>query len=323
MKKGYIFLFVILFIPFSVKALTGSININCGSNTVKKGDTVTCSVTGTSDEVVTAFEADLMISGNASGVSFTSTYDKWEKCSLTDDKTSVGCYANASDISGNFNFGNLVLKIADDASGSINVGFSNVSLSDSNFHTFDVSGVSINGATLNIASSEETTTPAAETPSETEEKKEEKTTEAKAAFFAATLDTNSKLYLTELNVDGYNLDFSKDKLNYLLSIGEEDSLVITPVLNDESLGSYSIDGNSNLADGSLITITLTPNDGGSEVKYTITISKESNNTLVDTVTTGNSNNKKLSTIIFGIIIGSLVIINIARMLLNKKKNSAE
>ena len=153
MKKFRILLIGLLFIiyPVSVHGLTGSVNISCNPTSVKPGDTVTCSITGTSDGVVTAFEADLGITGGIAPSSFTSTNSKWEKCDLTDDKSSIGCYANTNDISGNFDFGTLTLTVAADATGEATLALSNVIFGDSNFHNIK-DGITGGSATLTITS---------------------------------------------------------------------------------------------------------------------------------------------------------------------------
>ena len=321
-KKGYVFLFVMLLLfPLSVRALSGSVSINCGSSSVKPGDTVTCTISANTDEVVTAFEANLSIAGNASPISFVSAYDKWEKCSLTDDKVSVGCATGYVDISGSFDVGTLNLKVADDASGNIVIGLSNLSLPDTNFHGVDTSGVSINAATLTVETetasggNEGTTTDNGNTT--TTDNSDKNKSRGSAIFSSAKLEENSKLYLVELNIEGYELDFNKDDLDYELTIGDEDSLNITPVLNDDSIGSYKIVGNFGLSDESKIYIVLTTNDESEKVVYSIAISKRSDNETIDASTTDNNNVVK---IIFGVLIGLLLIINVVRILMNKKKN---
>lgn len=320
MKKGYLLLFVILLLPFNVYALTGSLSINCGSSTVKKGDTVTCSVSGTTDTLIYGVSTVIGISGNASLTKFDAAGDAWELSGIKNDGVTIYGITEQTGVNGNFDFGTLNLAIASDAQpGDVTISFSNnifvVRNEDKDVNVTE--GITSSGITINIVADTNNNNDnnnASSSSSNNEEKKPEN----RAAFFSTMLKEDSKFYLTELNVEGYDLEFTKDKINYLLKIDDEESLNITPVLNDESLGSYSIDGNSNLTDGSLISIVLTPNDGSEEVKYTITISKEVNNT--SDVVMLNDNNKKISTIIFGIIIGALIIINVARIILNKKKN---
>ena len=326
MKKGYIFLFVILLLPFNVYALTGSVSINCGSNTVKKGDTVACNVVGTSDTAIYGISTKVNISSGAVLEKFDSVGGVWQMAGVKNDGVTIYGVTKSDGVSGNFDFGTITMTISND----VQPGNITISLSDFDFvikkengQTDDAyEGINGNTATLTVIAESSNNNNSSDNSS-TNDNSDTKTVEEKTAFFGATLKEDSKLYLTELNIDGYNLNFTKEKLNYLLEIDNEDSLNITPVLNDDSAGSYSIDGNSNLVDGSIISITLKPNDDGEEVKYTITISKQ-NNYISTTSTTGSSNNKSnLSTIIFGIIIGVLVIINIARILLNKKKKNIE
>lgn len=330
MKKGYIFLFVILLIPFNVYALTGSISINCGSNSVKKGDTVTCNVTGNSDESVTGVSAKVAINGNASVVNFVRDTSLWDDTqgSLKNDGVTFFTITSSDGYSGNFNVGTLSLKIADDAQ----PGNITISLNSLDFVNIDgddiINGISSNSVTLNVAepvsnNSGDTNNnaPANDTNNGTSNNSSENATNKAANFPSATLKEDSKLYLTELNVEGYQLDFNKDRLDYLLEIGDETSLNITPVLNDDTLGSYSIDGNSDLTDGSVISIILKPNDDSEEVKYTITISKKNNAVTNELATASSDNDNSMVRIVFFIIIGLLVIVNIARIISNKKKNN--
>lgn len=328
MKKGYIFLFVILLIPFNVYALTGSVSINCGSNTVKKSDTVTCSVTGNSDEAVTGVSAKVSINGNASVSSFTRDTSLWDDTqgSLKNDGVTFFTITSGNGYTGNFNVGTLSLKIADDAQ----AGNITISLNNLDFVNVDgddiVNGITSNSVTLNVtepsSNNGSTDTSNNVTSNNTDNSSSNNSSDNKAANFpSATLKEDSKLYLTELNVEGYQLNFNKDRLDYLLEIGDETSLNITPVLNDDTLGTYSIDGNSDLADGSVISINLKPNDDGEEVKYTITISKKNNVVTNDLTTTSSNNDNGMVRIVFFVIIGLLVIINIARIISSKKKNN--
>lgn len=317
MKKGYILLFVMLLLPISVHALTGSVSINCGSNTVKKGDTVSCSVTATSDEEVTGVSAKVVINGSASVQNFTRDTSLWDDTqgSLKNDGVTFFTITSGGGYSGNFNVGTLTLKIADDAApGSVNVSLTSLGFVDSLDEDI-TTGITANSVALTIeeSSSGDSVPPASSEPSNNP-------TTVKPSEEQRKLKEDSKLYLTELQVEGYDLGFDKDILDYVLEIGDEDYLNITPVLNDDTIGSFVVDGNSELVDGSVISIILTPNDEGEEVRYTITISKT---TPDDVITTGDNKDNKMTTIIFASIIGLLAIINIVRILLNKKKKDVE
>ena len=101
----------------------------------------------------------------------------------------------------------------------------------------------------------------------------------------------------EINVEGYDLNFDENTYSYTLKIKNEKSLKITSNVKD-----ISIKGNDKLENGSLITITVF-NDDGSKT-YNIKIEKS-----------------KSYVYIFISVISLLLIINIIRIVLKKKKNN--
>ena len=101
----------------------------------------------------------------------------------------------------------------------------------------------------------------------------------------------------EINVEGYDLNFDENTYSYTLKIKNEKSLKITSNVKD-----ISIKGNDKLENGSLITITVFNNDGSKT--YNIKIEKS-----------------KSYVYIFISIISLLLIINIIRIVLKKKKNN--
>lgn len=106
--------------------------------------------------------------------------------------------------------------------------------------------------------------------------------------------------LDDLNIEikNYKLDFSPDKKDYTLTIGEEDALNIIVNRSDSKV---SIKGNNNLKNGSIITVTI---DDGEKTTYIINIKKKGN-----------------YTIIFIAIISGLLLLNLIRMLVKSKKKS--
>ena len=101
----------------------------------------------------------------------------------------------------------------------------------------------------------------------------------------------------EINVEGYDLNFDENTYSYTLKIKNEKSLKITSNVKD-----ISIKGNDKLENGSLITITVF-NDGGDKT-YNIKIEKS-----------------KSYVYIFISVISLLLVINIIRIVLKKKKNN--
>lgn len=109
--------------------------------------------------------------------------------------------------------------------------------------------------------------------------------------------------ISKLIIDNYNIDFNKNKLDYILKIKYEDKLNINVELEDNT-STYKIQGNNNLKNNSIISIIVTSEDNTTKT-YTINI----------------KNNDKLIKIIFIAIISILVIINILRLILRKRYNN--
>lgn len=78
--------------------------------------------------------------------------------------------------------------------------------------------------------------------------------------------------ISELNIKGYDINFSKDKQVYSLKIDNEKKLNIEVILEDPT-SSYKITGNNDLKDGSIIKINTTSKDGSTR-EYQIVIEKE-------------------------------------------------
>lgn len=119
---------------------------------------------------------------------------------------------------------------------------------------------------------------------------------------------SSNNYISNIIIRGYNIDFSKDNLNYILKINDEKKLDIEVSLED-STASYVINGNNELKDGSIIEIVVTAEDGSTRI-YNINI--ESNNEITKF-------NDKLIKTIFIIIIAILLLINILRIFLYRRE----
>lgn len=101
-----------------------------------------------------------------------------------------------------------------------------------------------------------------------------------------------------ISIDGYKLDFSVDKKDYTLTIGDEETLNINVNRSDSKV---SIKGNNNLKNGSIITVTVNDDE---KVTYIINIKKKGN-----------------YTIIFIAIISLLLLLNLIRLLIKNKKKS--
>lgn len=90
-------------------------------------------------------------------------------------------------------------------------------------------------------------------------------------FITKTIkNASNNNYISNLKIDGYNLEFSKRVKNYVLEIKKNvNKLDIKPVLEDDS-ASYIIKGNDNLTEGSVIKIIVTA-ENGARATYQITV----------------------------------------------------
>lgn len=79
--------------------------------------------------------------------------------------------------------------------------------------------------------------------------------------------------IASLIVEGYDLGFTTNKQNYKLKIKDETSLTISVVMEDEN-STYTIVGNKDLKNGSIITINTLSQDGSQGI-YHINIEKDS------------------------------------------------
>ena len=78
-------------------------------------------------------------------------------------------------------------------------------------------------------------------------------------------------YLKSLKISNYDINFSRDKFTYDINIGNEKSLIITPVCENTD-ATYSIVGNSDLKNGSKIIVEVSDKEGSIR-EYTINVKK--------------------------------------------------
>lgn len=102
----------------------------------------------------------------------------------------------------------------------------------------------------------------------------------------------------ELNItiEGYNLNFNPEIKNYTLKIGNEDKLKIDTNISEKKV---TINGNNNLKNGSIITITIANKE---KTTYVINVKKKENYTIY-----------------FIVIISFLLFINLIRLIIKSKK----
>lgn len=123
-------------------------------------------------------------------------------------------------------------------------------------------------------------------------------------------------YLSKLKIEGYEIDFNKDILEYSIKVASDiETLDITAVAEDSS-ARVNIYGNSNFKEGeNKVTVVVTAEDG-SERTYTITVNKETKEEVAESNDTEEKNNNQLEkTVIIILII--LVIIGLLYLIFKK------
>ena len=137
MKKFRILVLITLmmFLPFKVHALTGSIEVDCNPKNVAPGNEVKCVIKGTSDENVTAFNIPFELSDNLTAVSF-DTATGWGNADISDGN--IDSYTS-DNMSGTFNIGTLTIRVnADAPDGEESIKFTNIKFYDENEKEIDI-----------------------------------------------------------------------------------------------------------------------------------------------------------------------------------------
>ena len=129
---------------------------------------------------------------------------------------------------------------------------------------------------------------------------------------------SSNNYLSKLEIEGYEIEFNKDTLEYNIKVSSDvNTLDITAVAEDSS-ARVNIYGNNNFKEGeNTVTVVVTAEDG-SEKTYTITVDKEVKKEVVDEEDKAEeeTNNSQLEkTVIIILII--LVIIGLLYLIFKK------
>lgn len=278
MKKRIMFSVILLLMPLFVNAQ--AVNISCPKE-ISLNETFVCTITGTSDKLITSISADLQYGDKLIFQSFTSDWNG----ACIDNK--IGLYT-ALDKIGTFNIG--VVKFKNNG-----IGNNSVTLNNIKFYDEEDKGISLEPVTkiINIKS-----LPASSSSSSGSSKP------SSSSSIPKEEDITGSSNLLDIEITNYNIDFDKGIYEYDLKIQDEDSLEVLPLLEDNT-SEYTITGNSGLKDGSVIKINVVSVDKKTSV-YKINIHKD---------------NKQNHTIkmIFIAIIGGLLLINVLRIILKKRK----
>ena len=89
------------------------------------------------------------------------------------------------------------------------------------------------------------------------------------------MSLSSNNYLQTLKIEGYEIEFDKDKLEYEITVGSDVTSLDITAIAQLSSANVRIYGNDNFKEGeNIVTIVVTAEDG-SEKTYTIKVNKES------------------------------------------------
>lgn len=312
-KENLLFILLLLIIPVS-QVYADSIILSCPSE-IEANSQFVCQITGSTTSGVTSLKATLNLSDDLSFVSFTCS-NLWEG-GYDNQIKRISLYAGNS-IGNNFSIGSLSLK--NNGGNNNTVLINEVFFADSNDMLNEVNSVS---SVIKIKDNTPTTDKDTNSGGNTSNNNSDNNIENNGSnndnsgIVNPDDDNNEEIlnkpYLTDIKIDGYEINFSRDTFKYSLNINDEDSLNIVPVLEDSN-SSYAISGNENLVNGSVINIHIVSEDGTAN-DYIIEIVKKNDKSVVK-----KNNNYK---IIFIVIIGLLLIVNIVRFILNRRKKDEE
>ena len=290
MKKKVLFLLVLLFVPIYVNA--DMIKIDCPSQ-VNANSEFSCEVTGNTTDGVT----DLSFKFNLSDSLTFVTFVRGSSWNGEGDLHMVALYGGST-LKGTFKIGTLKLR-------SSNTN-GNISLNETFFYNDDKTiNVDPTSAEIKIINNNNTSNNNVKPASSS--KKETTVVENKNEIVSTNVD-DGDIYLTSLNIKGYDIDFRKDVFSYDLNINNETKLDIEVTTNKDDVN-YKIYNNEDLKDGSQIYIEL---NGNNKIQtYYINIIKE------------DKNNEKSNFVpIFIAIIVILVVVNVIR-LFKKREDTNE
>lgn len=303
-KKMLVVYLLMLLIPIN-RVYADGISISC-PNEVEKNSEFSCQLMGNTSSEITSFEASLTLEGEIKLISFISDREVWASGRESDGLDKISAYGG-NNTQGSFNIGTLKFK----NNGSSNI----ITIDNIIFYDTNYKPIVINTISSKVNVKEDNTSTGSTNNNGSNGNSESNTSDNKNnddvdnSDNTSNNDTDKGYYLSNIEIKGYKIDFSRDVYEYNLKIGNEDVLDITPILEDNN-SSYIISGNDKLVNGSVINIkVITENDD--EKVYTINILKDKE------IEVAKNNNYKY---IFIVIIGILLIINIVRLLRRRKKN---
>lgn len=305
MKK--ILLFILLIFP--VYSYADSINISC-PNEVGKNTEFSCDITGTTNTEVTDIDMKLKLT-NLSFVTFVKA-SNWNG---EGDEESIGLYGSGT-FKGTFKIGTLKVKsgtstgtislsnimfYSDNGNNSVNTVSKSVSIKSVPSNTPSTNSSKSSSSNSNAGSSNK---PSSKGSSSSNNSRDDDIAKEKEKYnFEDETGNSNKAFLSNIKIDNYIIDFRKDIFNYNLEIGNETKLTIIPIVDNNNI-TYEIHGNENLKNGSQIYIETNYLDQDMQTYYINIIKKENKFNFVP---------------IFITIIVLLVVVNIARLIISRRK----
>lgn len=306
-KKIYLWILPLLVIPI-VRVYADTVSLNCPKE-IEANSEFSCQLSGYTDKGVTSLDIRVITSGDIKYLGFT----KDSYWGGDGENGRIALYG-ADILYNNFNIG--IIKFKNTGGSNNNISLSNISFYDGNDEKVAVDDISLNVGIKEIYNSGGTTNNGSNNTgndnSNKNDDKKDNTIIDNNKDNSNNIDKdnndnkidNQEEDITNIEINGYKIDFNKDIYEYTLSINDEDSLAIEPIINNDKI-TYTISGNEKLVNGSVIKITLLE-DNNTKSEYTIKIIKKE-----------KANYK----IIFIAIIGILVIVNIVRIILSRRKKN--
>ena len=306
-KKIYLWILPLLVIPI-VRVYADTVSLNCPKE-IEANSEFSCQLSGYTDKGATSLDIRVITSGDIKYLGFT----KDSYWGGDGENGRIALYG-ADILYNNFNIG--IIKFKNTGGSNNNISLSNISFYDGNDEKVAVDDISLNVGIKEIYNSGGTTNNGSNNTgndnSNKNDDKKDNTIIDNNKDNSNNIDKdnndnkidNQEEDITNIEINGYKIDFNKDIYEYTLSINDEDSLAIEPIINNDKI-TYTISGNEKLVNGSVIKITLLE-DNNIKSEYTIKIIKK------------EKANYKM---IFIAIIGILVIVNIVRIILSRRKKN--
>ena len=306
-KKIYLWILPLLVIPI-VRVYADTVSLNCPKE-IEANSEFSCQLSGYTDKGVTSLDIRVITSGDIKYLGFT----KDSYWGGDGENGRIALYG-ADILYNNFNIG--IIKFKNTGGSNNNISLSNISFYDGNDEKVAVDDISLNVGIKEIYNSGGTTNNGSNNTgndnSNKNDDKKDNTIIDNNKDNSNNIDKdnndnkidNQEEDITNIEINGYKIDFNKDIYEYTLNINNEDSLIIEPIIDNDKV-TYTISGNEKLVNGSIIKITLLE-DNNTKSEYTIKIIKK------------EQSNYKM---IFIAIIGILVIVNIVRIILSRRRNN--